>query len=215
MGYIEIKKDFKIEQTDGTLVDFEGNNNLTLTQAYGDISFTVKDSSGKYIKAVYKGTNYSYSNTTSVASEATRFVFNGGNTSGIRINDMPFGTYSVIEVTGSKVKGQGFRVQESATKKTTTSYNISADTVTGGNVKFVNVKPQYVGLRIYKTFTDSEGESIIFLQILGYYSFQLSCNILEIPVEINNFYSDTVTSYQHTAAIRKIVLRGFSIKQKT
>ena len=89
--------------------------------------------------------------------------------------------------------------------------DISSDTVTGGNVKFVNVKPQYVGLRIYKTFTDSEGESIIFLQILGYYSFQLSCDILEIPVEINNFYSDTVTSYQHTAAIRKIVLRGFSI----
>ena len=160
IGYLEIKKDFKIEQTDGSLVNFEGNSNLTLTQAYGDISFTVKDSAGKYITAVYQGANYSYTGVTTNASNATKFVFNGGNTSGIKINDMPFGTYSVTEVTGSRVKGQGFRVQETATKKTTTSYNISADTVTGGSVKFVNVKPQYVGLRIYKIFTDSEGENI-------------------------------------------------------
>lgn len=219
MGYIEIKKDFKIEQTDGTLVDFEGNNNLTLTQAYGDISFTVKDSSGKYIKAVYKGTNYSYSNTTSVASEATRFVFNGGNTSGIRINDMPFGTYSVTEVTGSKVKGQGFRVQESATKKTTTSYNISADTVTGGNVKFVNVKPQYVGLRIYKTFTNNEGESInVSNRIYDQVEFSVkdeNGNDVEFVMQNKNSGAYTVHNSDYTTPPLTVIKLGTDIKTIT
>ena len=219
MGYIEIKKDFKIEQTDGTLVDFEGSNSITLEEAYRDISFVVKDSAGKYIKTVYKRTNYSYSDTTSVASETTRFVFSSWNTSSIRINDMPFGTYSVTEVTGNKVKGQGFRVQESTTKKVTTSYNISSDTVTGGSVRFVNVKQQYVGLRIYKTFINNEGESInVSNRIYDQVEFSVkdeNGNDVEFVMQNKNSGAYTVHNSDYTTPPLTVIKLGTDIKTIT
>lgn len=160
IGYIEIEKEFKVENTDGTTTAFTGNSSLSLTAAYKDISFIVKNSAGKYVKATYSNGEYSYSSLVSSASDATKFVISNTTTKKVKISNLPFGKYSVTEVVGSNVKGQGFNVKESAVKTTTTSYNVSADKVIGGSVKFVNVKPQYVGLRIYKTFVDSNDENI-------------------------------------------------------
>ena len=159
IGYIEIEKDFKVENTDGTRTDFAGNEKLSVKDAYADISFTVKNSQGKYLKANYTGPNYVYSGVTSSASEATKFAFIGDYRK-VRINSLPFGTYTVTEISGSKVKGQGFRVQGGSTKTVTTSYDVPNDTVNGGYVKFTNIKQQFVGLRIYKTFVDNNDESI-------------------------------------------------------
>lgn len=159
IGYIEIEKDFKVENTDGTRTDFAGNEKLSVKDAYADISFTVKNSQGKYLKANYTGPNYVYTGLTSSASEATKFSFIGDYRK-VRINSLPFGTYTITEISGSKVKGQGFRVQGGSTKTVTTSYDVPNDTVNGGYVKFTNIKQQFVGLRIYKTFVDNNDESI-------------------------------------------------------
>ena len=74
IGYIEIEKDFKVENTDGTRTDFAGNEKLSLKDAYADISFTVKNSQGKYIKVNYTGSNYVYAGLTSSASETSKFI---------------------------------------------------------------------------------------------------------------------------------------------
>ncbi len=159
IGYIEIEKDFKVENTDGTRTEFAGNEKLSLKDAYSDISFTVKNSQGKYIKANYTGPNYVYAGLTSSTSEATKFAFIGDYRK-VRINNLPFGTYTVTEISGNKVKGQGFRVEGSSAKSVMTSYDISNDTVKGGYVKFTNVKQQFVGLRIYKNFVDGNNDGI-------------------------------------------------------
>lgn len=79
---------------------------------------------------------------------------------------------------------------------------ISADTVTGGNVKFVNVKPQCVGLRIYKTFTDSEGESIsVSNKIYNQVEFSVYDNKGNIVIaSLNNSSNGTYTVYHGTAS---------------
>ena len=51
-------------------------------------------------------------------------------------------------------------MQGGSTKTVTTSYDVPNDTVNGGYVKFTNIKQQFVGLRIYKTFVDNNDESI-------------------------------------------------------
>ena len=159
IGYIEIEKDFKVENTDGTRTDFAGNEKLSVKDSYADISFTVKNSQGKYIKANYTGPNYVYTGLTNSASEATKFAFIGDYRK-VRINNLPFGTYSITEISGGKVKGQGFRVQGGSTKTVTTSYDVPNNTVNGGYIRFTNIKQQFVGLRIYKTFVDNNDESI-------------------------------------------------------
>lgn len=160
IGRIEIKKDFVIENTDGTHSAFNGNDNLSLTDAYKDISFVVKNESGKYIIATGNSDNYTYSGTTDNSGNATKFVITNTSTKKLSINSMPFGKYTVTEIVGSKVKGQGFNIDGSANKTTVTSYNINSMSANVGSVKFVNVKPQYVGLRIYKTFVNKDDEDI-------------------------------------------------------
>ena len=193
IGYIEIEKDFEIENTDGSRSEFTGNDKLTLTEAYGDISFLVKNSAGKYLKANFIGNQYTYSSFVNTSAEATKFSFYAGNKTKIRIINLPFGTYHVTEVIGSKVKGQGFRAESNGQKSTVTYYNVSADEVVGGHTKFVNVKPQYVGLRIYKTFTDTDGESVdVSQKIYRQLSFSLSDeNGSRIPVVLDNSVQGT------------------------
>ena len=193
IGYLEIEKDFKIENTDGTQSEFTGNDSLTLTEAYNDISFLVKNAAGKYLKANFIGNQYMYSSLVNTSAEATKFSFYAGNKTKIRIINLPFGTYHVTEVIGSKVKGQGFRAESSGQKSTVTYYNVSADEVVGGHTKFVNVKPQYVGLRIYKTFTDTDGESVdVSQKIYRQLSFSLSDeNGSRIPVVLDNSVQGT------------------------
>ena len=193
IGYIEIEKDFEIENTDGSRSEFTGNDKLILTEAYSDISFLVKNAAGKYLKANFIGNQYMYSSLVNTSAEATKFSFYAGNKTKIRIINLPFGTYHVTEVIGSKVKGQGFRAESSGQKSTVTYYNVSADEVVGGHTKFVNVKPQYVGLRIYKTFTDTDGESVdVSQKIYRQLSFSLSDeNGSRIPVVLDNSVQGT------------------------
>ena len=193
IGYIEIEKDFEIENTDGSHSEFTGSDKLTLTEAYNDISFLVKNAAGKYLKANFIGNQYMYSSLVNTSAEATKFSFYAGNKTKIRIINLPFGTYHVTEVIGSKVKGQGFREESNGQKTAVTYYNVSADEVVGGHTKFVNVKPQYVGLRIYKTFTDTDGENVdVSQKIYRQLSFSLSDeNGSRIPVVLDNSVQGT------------------------
>lgn len=169
-GSIEIQKDFKVNNA-GTIEDFKGDSNLTLTQAYNDISFYVRSSTGKYINATpsYDGTEYYYNYTGYAASqsEATKFKIQYSTVNAAQgkaqrtvIKKLPFGKYTVMEVVGATVKGQGFNVEGSASKTAETKYNLTTNAATGGSVKFTNIKEISAGLKIYKTFVDDENNEI-------------------------------------------------------
>ena len=159
IGEIEITKTFRIRNTDGTMTDFNGADGLSLQQAYSDISFLVKNSEGKYVKAVTSGNAYSFRSLADSKSEATEFKINSTSKK-IRITDLPFGKYTVTEVIGGSVRGYGFNTQGSSSQYVTTKYDISSDKVVVGEAKFINFKDQHVGLKIHKTFTDKDDTAV-------------------------------------------------------
>ena len=92
-GYIEIQKDFEIEKTDGTTEAYRGDNTLSLSDAYENIYFYVKNSSGQYVTASKVGSDYEYKGTVGSVGNATQFKIEAGDYDHkIELSKLPYDT---------------------------------------------------------------------------------------------------------------------------